>query len=541
MHVRPLIRLALAPSLALMAWTQPHAAASGAGKPAIAPYEVEEVPLSRISADLAAGRTSSVAVTKAYIERIRKYDEALNAVILVAPDALEQAAASDQRRKAGKALGALDGVPILLKDNIDALGMPTTAGSYALIDNKPVRDSEVAKRLRAAGAVILGKANTSQWAGLRTSDSFNGSTVGGSTRNPYDLARSAAGSSNGSGIAAAVSFAAATVGTDTTGSIVSPSSYNGVVGLRPTVGLISRRGIVPVSLTQDTAGPMARTVTDAAMLLTPLAGTDSGDPASALASAHVSDYAKGLNRNVLKGLKLGVLRGTRGDGGQTRPVLDAALKVLAAQGAELIEMPADLLEDLSQEQRLIMIYDIKEDMAAYLANAPAAVKVRSMADLIAFNRADPRENIHTQDFFEAAEATAGGRRNPEYIRTLEYAKRRAGAEGFDRAMSQYGVRAIVGITRGPAEVIPPDGQKGGHVAGQRRKGEVPPSISGIAALAGYPNLSVPMGQLEGLPLGLSFVGPAWSEQLLLSLGYAYEQASNKRVSPTAYKQSVVTR
>jgi len=499
-------------------------------------YAVEEVPLSRIAADLAEGKTTSVAVTRAYIARIEQYDDALNAVIGLAPDALEQAAASDQRRKAGKPLGPLDGVPVLLKDNIDAAGMSTTAGSYALIDNFPGVDSEVARRLRAAGVVILGKANTSQWAGLRTSDAFNGSTVGGSTHNAYDLARSAAGSSNGSGIAAAVSFAAATVGTDTTGSIVSPSSYNGVVGLRPTVGLISRRGIVPVSLTQDTAGPMGRNVTDVAMLLTVLAGTDSADAASAQADAHRTDYVQGLRRDALAGVRLGVLRGTRGDDEKTRPVLDAALQVLAQQGAELVELPPDTLEDLSQEQRLIMLYDFKEDVAAYLAGAPAAVKVRTLEDLVAFNRTDPRENIHAQDLFEAAAETQGGRANPEYVATLAQARRRAGPEGYARALSQFDVSAIVGITRGPAEIIPPDGQKGGHVAGKRKKGAVPPSISGVAALAGYPNLSVPMGAVDGLPVGLSFVGPAWSEPLLLSLGYAYEQASQARVPPAAYKQ-----
>ena len=247
-------------------------------EPLPAPYAVEEVSLSQISADLAAGTTTSVAVTKAYIARIEAFNDALNAVILIAPDALDQAAASDARRAQGHGLGPLDGVPVLLKDNIDAVGMPTTAGSYALVENMPAQDSEVAKRLRAAGAVLLGKANTSQWAGLRTTAAFAGSTVGGGTHNPYDLARTAAGSSNGSGIASAASLAAATVGTDTTGSIMGPSSLMGLVGMRPSLALISRRGIVPVSLTQDTAGPMTRTVTDFAMMLTVMAGSDPGDP-----------------------------------------------------------------------------------------------------------------------------------------------------------------------------------------------------------------------------------------------------------------------
>lgn len=505
-----------------------------------APYAVEEVPLGRISADLAAGKATSVAVTQAYIERIKALDERLNAVILIAPDALDQAAASDKRRQDGRVLGPLDGVPVLLKDNIDAVGMPTTAGSYALENNFPVRDSEVAGRLRAAGAVILGKANTSQWAGLRTSDTFNGSTVGGGPHNPYDLARTASGSSSGSGVAAAVSFAAATVGTDTTGSIISPSSHNGVVGLRPTIALISRRGIVPVSLTQDTAGPMARTVRDTAMLLTVLAGSDPGDPASKDADAHKVDYVQGLTLDALKGKRIGVLRDTRDYDATTRPVYDAALAALAAQGAELVELPSDILEDTSQEQRLIMIYDIKEDMAAYLSSAPPAVELRTMADLIAFNRNDPRERIHDQEFFLAAQATTEGRKNPKYIEALEYAQHRAGPEGFDRAFVEFDVDAVVAVSRGPAELIPPDGVSGLHVAGERRKGAVPASVSGNAALAGYPNLTVPMGFANGLPIGLSFVGPAWSEQLLLSLGYAYEQATQARVPPTAYKETPST-
>ncbi len=507
------------------------------------PYAVEEVPLSQIADDLAAGKTSSVAVTQAYIERINLYNKAVNGVIGIMPDALEQAAASDQRRKDRKARGPLDGIPILIKDNIDAVGMPTTAGSYALIDNVPLKDSEVARRLREAGAVILGKANTSQWAGLRTTTGgMNGSTVGGPAHNPYDLARGAAGSSNGSGISAAASFAAATVGTDTTGSVVAPSNANGVVGLRPTVALISRRGIVPVSLTQDTAGPMGRNVRDVALLLSVLAGTDAADVATTDADKHKTDYAKALSNEALQGKRIGVYRGTNGFE-RTQEVFEEALGVLKAQGATLIDIPDAVLEDLSQEQRLIMIYDIKEDMAAYLSHAPANVKPRTLADLIAFNKTDPRENIYGQDLFEAAEATTG-RGTPEYLKTREYAQRRAGAEGYGKAMSDYEITAIVAPTGGPAGLMgggaPPAGAAppagGGHPAAVMAKGTRKPSISGVAALAGYPNLSVPMGYVEGMPVGLSFVGPPWSEDQLLAMGYAYEQASKKRVPPTAYKK-----
>ncbi len=500
-------------------------------------YAVEEAPLARISSDLAGGKTTAVAVTTSYIERIKTYDGALRSVILIAPDALEQAAASDRRRKEGKTLGPLDGVPILLKDNIDVVGMPTTAGSFALAENMPAKDSEVARRLRAAGAIFLGKANTSQWAGLRTTSGFNGSTVGGSPKNPYDLTRSPAGSSSGPGIAAAASLAAATVGTDTTGSIISPSSYNGVVGIRPTVALISRRGIVPVSLTQDTSGPMARSVTDTAMLLTVLAGSDAGDPASKDADAHKADYVKALDAGSLKGKRIGVLRGTRDYSDSTRVPFDAALEVLKAQGAELVEIPEGVLQDISQEDRTILLYDFKEDVTAYLAGtSPDKVKTRTLADLIAFNKSDPRESTHDQDLFESAEATPG-RQDQAYIDNMQTAKRMTQADGFDRAFKEFNVSALVSLTRGPADPIVPDNTGGGHPIAQHEKGATPPSTSQIAALAGYPDLTVPMGLLDGLPVGISFMGPPWSEPMLLSYGYAYEQASHKRVPPEAYKKA----
>lgn len=499
------------------------------------PYAVEDVPLSQISADLAAGVTTSAAVTQAYIARIKTFDAPLKSVIAVAPDAAQQAAASDQRRKEGKTLGPLEGIPILLKDNIDAVGMPTTAGSFALEHNVPTQDAELTRRLRAAGAIILGKVNTNQFAGLRTTQGLLGSTVGGMPRNPYDLARTPAGSSNGSGIAAAVSFAAATIGTCTTGSVIGPASLMGLVSMRPTIALISRRGVVPISLGQDTAGPMARNVTDAAILMSVMAGTDAGDAASAEADVHKTDYVKALSRDALKGQRVGVIRGMSGYSDVTKPLFDEALAVLAAQGAELIDVPADIFEDLSQEQRIILIYDFKQDLNAYLAAASPAQKVRSMTELVAFNKADPRENIWSQDLVEAAEATSG-RDDPEYVNALAYAKRKAGPEGYDRAFD-YGVAALVTPTGQPAAPIPTK-PTAGHTISARPKGSSPPSPSMYAALAGYPNLTVPMGQVEGLPVGLSFIGPKWSESLLLAMGFAYEQASRKRVPPTAYKQAV---
>jgi amidase len=495
------------------------------------PYSVEEVSLAQLSEDLAAGRTTSVEVTRAYIHRIETLDGPLNGVIAVAPDALEQAAAADARRAAGQALGPLDGVPLLLKDNIDAVGMPTTAGSFALEANYPAQDSEVMRRLRAAGVVMLGKANTSQFAGFRNSPTLNGSTVGGSTHNPYDVERTAAGSSNGSGIATAMSFAAATLGTETGGSIVGPSSVNGVVGMKPTIALVSRRGIVPISLTQDSAGPMARTVRDVAMLLDVIAGTDPQDPWSAEADARKADYTGALRTDALQGARLGVLRPT-GEGAEvTQPLFDAALEVLAARGAELVEIPFEELVDPRPEMRVILLHDFKQDLNDYLVGTPGTVPVRTLADLIEFSRTDPRENMHTMDLWEDSQATQGGRESPEFLAALTSGRRITRDEGIDRLLAQYDVVALVTPTGTPAALLQPDGTPGPSPIPPGPRGTRPANLTTTAAVAGYPILSVPMGLVDGLPVGLSFVSTAWTEARLLALGYAYEQASMARVPP----------
>lgn len=500
------------------------------------PYVVEEASLAQISADLASGATTSVALTQAYIDRIHHYDTPLKAVIRVADDALAQAAAADARRKQGKALGPLDGVPLLLKDNIDVAGMPTTAGSYALEANLPAQDSEVARRLRAAGVVFLGKTNTSQWAGFRTRLAFNGSTVGGGPHNPYDLAKSACGSSNGSGVAGAASFAAAAIGTETSGSVVCPSSMTGLVGMKPSIALVSRRGIVPISLTQDTAGPMTHTVQDLAMLLTVMAGSDPADPWSKEADAHKTDFVAALDPGALKGKRLGIIRGLSGYNEKTQVPFDEAVAVLTAQGAEIAEVPKELFEDLLPEMRIVLLYDFKEDLNAYLGSTPEAVKTKTLADLIAFSKADPRESMHGTNIFEDAQATVGGRQNPEYMKVLEYAKRRAGPEGIDKALSDANAVALVTLTGSPAFPIVPDGTDTGYVVDDAPKGSRPVNLTNHAAIAGYPHITVPMGLVEGMPVGLSFVGPKWADSLVVTLGYAYEQASKKRVPPTAYKQ-----
>ena len=507
-----------------------------------APYTVEEVPLSQISDDLASGKTTAVAVTKAYIDRIKRYDGKLHSVINIAPDALGQAAASDQRRKAGHPIGPLDGVPIILKDNIDAVGVPTTAGSYALADNLPLKDAEVTRRLRAAGAVILGKANMSQWAGLRTTKGFGGSTTGGTAHNPYDLTKSPAGSSSGPGIVAAASLAAGAVGSDTTGSIIGPSNVNGVVGLRPTMGLVSRAGIVPISSVQDTAGPMGRTVTDVAMLLKVMAGSNTADPVTRQADAHKTNYVTGLKKDALKGVRIGVLRGFGGYNSTTSPVFDAALKVLQSQGAQIVEIPVNLFETLGREGQLVEMYDFKPDLEAYLKKAPSSVKTRTLAQLIAFERTEPHEKLHSNDRQEAAEAVSRDT-DPAYAQIVAFARKRAGEDGFGKAIKDYHVTALVLPAGAPASTIEPDESSklrtlvvpsGGKFV--HEKSNMPPAFSGLAALSGYPELVVPSGFAGKLPVGMAFIGMPWSEGTLLAYGYAYEQASHARTPPTSYKQ-----
>ncbi len=494
-------------------------------------YTVAELPLSQVSGDLATGRTSSVEVTSQYIDRIQKMDGELNSVIAIAPDALEQAAASDARRDSGATLGPLDGVPILLKDNIDALGMPTTAGSWALEANAPSRDAEVTRRLREAGAVILGKLNLSQFAGFRNTAAFNGSTVGGSPRNPYDLSRSPSGSSSGSGIATAMSFAAATIGTETAGSIVGPSSSNGVVGMKPTIALVSRRGIVPISLNQDSSGPMARSVRDVAMVLDAIAGSDPEDPWSADADQHVASYVEALDTTALRGVRVGVIRPTSPNARGVRRLFDAATGVLERQGAVVVEIPAEELIDPRPEMRIVLLQDFKVDLNAYLATTPAAISTRSLAQLIDFSREDPREQMHTMDYWDDSEATSGGRADPAYQAALREGHRLTREEGIDRLLSEYSVAALITATGLPASEIEPDGTPRDGPIPPGPRGTRPPSLTVVAAVAGYPLISVPMGRVDGLPVGITFAGTAWSESLLLGLAYDYEQASKARVPP----------
>jgi len=462
---------------------------------------------------------SAEAQTQAALGRIAELNPRLNAVIAVDPTALDQARTLDRVRRAR---GPLFGMPILVKDNIETVGpLPTTAGSLALADNVTNRDAPLVARLRAAGAVIVGKANLSEWANIRSNSSISGwSAIGGQVRNPHALNRNPCGSSSGSGAAVAAGMVPAAIGTETDGSITCPAAINGIVGLKPTVGLVSRTHIVPISHSQDTAGPMTRTVRDAALVLDAIAGSDPADAATAEADSHREDYAARLRPDALRGVRLGVMRFATGFG--TNAAFDEALATLRAQGAELVDINAFEGRDvIGRNELTVLLRELKADMNAYLATTPPSVRIRTLADLIAFNRAhaDTELALFGQELFEQAEGMAG--LDADYRRARETSLRLAGREGIDRLLRQHNVVALIGPTMPPAWPI--DAVNGDQISGG--------GAGGLAAVAGYPHLTVPMGQVRGLPVGLSFIGPKWSEGLLLSLGYAYEQASQRRVEP----------
>jgi amidase len=488
--------------------------------------EVVERPIADLQAAMTTGRTTAADVVEAYLRRIDRMDRrgpTLRSVISINPDARAQARALDAERAAKGPRGPLHGVPILLKDNIDTKDrMPTTAGSLALASNFAAEDAPVAARLRAAGAVILGKANLSEWANIRSDFSVSGwSAVGGQVRNPYALDRNPCGSSSGSGAATAASFAAGSVGTETNGSIVCPSTVSGLVGVKPTVGLLSRRGIVPISSSQDTPGPMTRTVADAALLLTVMAGSDPGDPATKEADARKADYMRALDQAALKGRRLGIFKSTGGYSEGVDAAFEAAKKALVAAGATLVEVPDINQRDMSAAQMIVLRTEFKAGLADYLKTAPPEVRVRTLADVIAFNEATPAElALFGQNFFYDAEKMKG-LDDPAYLEAKAKARRLAGPEGIDRTLSEHQLDALIGATGSPAWTTDP--VNGDHYLG---------GFSSLAAIAGYPHVTVPMGQVRGMPVGLSFVGAAWSEAPLLGMAYAYEQRTKHRRAPT---------
>lgn len=484
---------------------------------------LEEATVDALQAGMADGRWTSADLVRRYQARIRALDQAgprLNSVIELNPDALAIAKALDAERKAGNLRGPLHGIPVLIKDNIDTADrMKTTAGSLALADAPtPKEDAFVAKRLRDAGAVILGKTNLSEWANFRSTRSSSGwSGRGGQTRNPYALDRSPSGSSSGSGVAAAASLCAVAVGTETDGSIVSPSNANGLVGVKPTVGLVSRSGIIPISSTQDTAGPMARTVRDAALMLNALVGADPKDAATGdPAARREKDYTQFLAAEGLRGARLAVAKNFLGVHAHVDAVIQPALDLLKARGAVLVdvELKTAAYDDAEFE---VLLYEFKAGLNAYLAGRGGAVK--DLAGLMAF---DEREKAREMPFFGqeiVLQAQAKGPlTDPAYRKALETcAQARKDILGL---LEKHAAQALVAPTGGPAWLID-------HLNGDSSGF----SFSSPAAVAGCPHITVPAGFAAGLPLGLSFVGAPWQEGALLKLAYAYEQASRARRPP----------
>jgi amidase len=456
------------------------------------------------------------------LERIARIDPGLHSVIAVDPTAIDQA----RRVDAGNIRGPLAGQPVLIKDNIEVAGaMPTTAGSLALANNVTNRDAPLVARLRAAGAVILGKTNLSEWANIRANNSISGwSAVGGQTRNPWALDRNPCGSSSGSGAAVAASLVRLAIGTETDGSVTCPAAINGIVGLKPTVGLVSRTYIVPISHSQDTAGPMAASVREAAELLSVIAGSDPADPATTEADNRKRDYAASLDANSLRGKRIGVMRFAAGFG--TDAAFDTALAVLRERGATLVEIKKFDDKAIGDNELTVLLTELKAGLAKYLKGSPAPISVRTLADAIAFNKAHMSEEmtLFGQATFEKAEKTKG-LSDPKYKKARDISFRAAGPNGIDRLLKANNVIALVGPTMPPAWKI--DAVNGDQISGG--------GAGSLAAVAGYPHLTVPMGLVKGLPVGLSFIGPKWSEAMLLSLGYAYEQARGPFPAPKFYR------
>jgi amidase len=492
------------------------------------PFELDEVTIPQLQDGMKSGKYTAQSLVEKYLARIDEIDKrgpAVNAIIELNPDALSIAKALDQERNAKGARGPLHGIPVLIKDNIDTADrMMTTAGSLALVGSKPPKDSFVAQRLRAAGAVILGKTNLSEWANIRSSHSVSGwSGRGGLTKNPYALDRNACGSSSGTGAGISANLAVVGIGTETDGSIVCPSSSNGLAGIKPTVGLVSRGGIIPISHSQDGAGPMCRTVRDAAILLGALTGVDPDDSATAAsAGKSQTDYAQYCDPHGLKGARIGVARKYFGFNDAVDALMEQSLNVMKTQGATLVD-PADIatLGKFDDTELLVFMYELKADLNAYLARLGPGAPVRTLQDIIDFNDRNRQKEMpyFGQDLFVKAQSK-GPLSEKEYLEAVEKNHQLARTEGIDALMDKYHLDAIVAPTGGPAWLT--DLVNGDHSAG---------GSSNAAAVAGYPNVNVTAGFLSGLPVGISFFGRAWSEPTLIKMAYSFEQAIKARQSP----------
>jgi len=509
------------------------AGSAGPGAPAAKPFELEELTIRDLSAGLASGRWTSQRLVELYVGRIVEVDRVgiggtgTNAIAETNPQALEIAEALDRERKAGKVRGPLHGIPVIVKDNIDTGDrMQTTAGSLALAGSRAGKDAFLVERLRAAGAIVLAKTNLSEWANFRSTRSTSGwSGRGGQVRNPYALDRNPCGSSSGTGSGVSANLAAAGIGTETDGSILCPSSMCGLVGLKPTVGLVSRRGIIPISSTQDTAGPMCRTVADAAILLSAIAGTDLLDPATAASAGKAADYTKALDANGLAGARLGVVRKFFGWHPEVDRQMAAVLDLLRQLGAVLVD-PVEIphLGDYDAGEFEIMLYEFKHGLNAYLSALPAGdgpARPRSLAELIEWNRQHAAEEMpwFGQEILEQAEAK-GPLTEEAYTKALAENLRLSRGEGLDAALAGQKLDALISPTMGPAYLT--DWLNGDHYGG---------SGTSPCAVAGYPHITVPAGHVHGLPWGLSFMGTAWSEAKLIRFAHGFEQASRARRAP----------
>ena len=517
------------PCLLVLAGCTGHDAPPQPGKPSAAAtstpafaFAFEEASIEDLQARMRAGTLDSATLTRAYLDRIAAIDDAgptLGAVIELNPEALREAQARDTERKAGKLRGPLHGIPVLVKDNIDATPMVNSAGSLALATHRPKSDAFLVAKLRAAGAVILGKTNLSEWANFRSTRSTSGwSGRGGQTKNPYVLDRSPCGSSSGSGSAIAANLAAVAIGTETDGSILCPSAMNGLVGLKPTVGLVSRSGIIPISASQDTAGPMTRSVADAAHLLDAIAGTDSADAATA--TARIAPYAAALKPGALKGARIGVLRASTGYQPGTDAAFERALQALRDAGAVVEDASIANAGDWGDAEFEVLLHEFKDGLNRYLADSGAPVA--SLAALIEYNKthADKSMPWFAQELFVMAEAK-GPLSDKAYLDARAKARRLAATEGIEATLKAGGFDALVAPTTSPAWMIDP--VNGDHFTG---------GGYGVAAVAGTPSLTVPMGDVAGLPVGIAFLGGAWSEARLIALAYDYEQATRHRRPPT---------
>jgi len=510
--------------LALRVEAQP-AAAPDAGVVGGARFALEEATIEQLQGRMAKGMETARSITEKYLDRIASVDGQLRSVLETNPDALAQADALDAERKAGKVRGPLHGIPVLLKDNVGTKDkMHTTAGSLALMEGIVPADAALVSRLREAGAILLGKTQLSEWANFRSRPSSSGwSGRGGQCRNAYALNRSPSGSSSGSGVAVSANLCAVAVGTETDGSIVSPSAASALVGVKPTVGLVSRTGVVPISHTQDTAGPMARTVRDAALLLGVLAGADPKDAATQAKGARFGeDYTAQLRRDALKGARLGIPRaGYYGYSPATEALMDEAFKVLKAEGAVLVD-PVVLSTPgkLGDPELEVLLYDFKNDLEQYLRGLGGTAP-KTLAELITFNEkhADTELKYFGQETFLQA-VRKGPLTDPAYRKAKATAERLSRKEGIDATMAKHKLDALVAPTQGPAWLI--DLVNGDSDAG---------GCSTPAAVAGYPHVTLPLGQVRGLPVGISFFGRAWSEGKLLALAYAFEQAHPARRPP----------